>query len=119
MLQISWTYLKIGRYQKSETTLVENPIENRGPALIASRIENETLPTVLIYGHGDVVRSVKAEWSEGLDPYKMSMIGDKIFGRGVADNKGQHTLALNALGAVLDERDGKLGFNAKFIIDIH
>ncbi len=100
-----------------ETKVIENPIENRGPALIASRMENETLPTVLIYGHGDVVRSVRAEWSEGLDPYKISIMGDKIYGRGVADNKGQHTLALNALGAVLDERDGKLGFNAKFIIE--
>ena len=64
-----------------ETKVIENPIENRGPALLASRMENETLPTVLIYGHGDVVRSVKAEWSEGLDPYKISIMGDKIYGR--------------------------------------
>jgi len=119
---------ELHRYQRDEmvpclkalgfkTKVVKNPVKNRGPALIASRIENETLPTVLIYGHGDVVRSVRSEWSEGLDPYKMSIVGDKIYGRGVADNKGQHTLALNAFGAVLDERDGNLGFNAKFIIE--
>ena len=100
-----------------ETKLIENPIKNRGPALAASRIENPDYPSVLIYGHGDVVRSIKSEWSDGLDPYKMTIRGDKIYGRGVADNKGQHTLALTALSAVLKERNNKLGFNTKFIIE--
>lgn len=100
-----------------ETTLLDNPVPDRGPALVACRIEDPALPTVLIYGHGDVVRSVKSEWTDGLDPYSMSIDGDRIYGRGVVDNKGQHTLAMNAMAAVLEERDGKLGFNAKFIIE--
>ncbi|HAT36588.1 MAG TPA: hypothetical protein DCS82_12815, partial [Rhodospirillaceae bacterium] len=92
------------RYQKEEmapafealgfeTTLLENPVAGRGPSLVACRIEDESLPTVLVYGHGDVVRSVQSEWREGLEAYALTFEGDKIYGRGVVDNKGQHTLA--------------------------
>src|SRR5207245_4417619 len=38
-------------------------------------------------------------------------------GRGTADNKGQHSINLAALRAVRETRGGKLGFNAKFIIE--
>jgi acetylornithine deacetylase/succinyl-diaminopimelate desuccinylase-like protein len=38
------------------------------------------------------------------------------YGRGVVDNKGQHAINLAALRAVLDTR-GKLGFNAKYLIE--
>ena len=39
------------------------------------------------------------------------------YGRGVADNKGQHTINIAALGAVLKTR-GRLGFNAKWLIEM-
>jgi len=35
--------------------IIENPEEPCAPFLIASRIEDETLPAILIYGHGDTV----------------------------------------------------------------
>ena len=41
-----------------------------------------------------------------------------LYGRGTADNKGQHTLNMAALERVRAERGGKLGFNAKFIIEM-
>jgi acetylornithine deacetylase/succinyl-diaminopimelate desuccinylase-like protein len=85
--------------------------------LVAQRIEDPARPIVLIYGHGDVVRAVPEEWSDGIDPYVMKIDGDKVYGRGAVDNKGQHTLAMSAMQAVLEERDGALGFNAKFIIE--
>src|SRR6266568_952179 len=59
----------------------------RGPFLCAERIEADDLPTVLCYGHG------------------------------VADNKGQHTIGIAAMGAVLAAR-GRLGFNAKWLIEM-
>jgi len=37
--------------------------------------------------------------------------GDKLYGRGTAENKAQHTINMVALRAVMDER-GSLGFNA-------
>ena len=42
---------------------------------------------------------------------------DRWYGRGSADNKGQHALNLSALEAVLAERDGKLGFNLKLVLE--
>lgn len=97
--------------------IIANPVPKRGPILVAQRIENPNRPTVLIYGHGDVVRSVKSEWSSGIDPYVMKVDGDRIYGRGAVDNKGQHTVAMSAFQAVMAERGGDMGFNAKFIIE--
>jgi acetylornithine deacetylase/succinyl-diaminopimelate desuccinylase-like protein len=87
-----------------------------GPLLLAERIEDPDLPSVLIYGHGDVVRGLEGEWNEGLGPWRLVERMGKIYGRGVADNKGQHLINLAALRSVLAER-GRLGFNAKFLLE--
>jgi acetylornithine deacetylase/succinyl-diaminopimelate desuccinylase-like protein len=87
-----------------------------GPLLLAERIEDPDLPTVLIYGHGDVVRGLEHGWQEGLSPWQLSERDGRIYGRGVADNKGQHAINLAALAIVLAER-GRLGFNAKVLIE--
>jgi acetylornithine deacetylase/succinyl-diaminopimelate desuccinylase-like protein len=96
--------------------LLENPEQQHGPVMLATRIEDAALPTVLIYGHGDVVRAMPERWREGLDPWTVKVEGDKIYGRGVVDNKGQHLLAIEALRAVLSVR-GRLGFNAKIFVE--
>jgi len=87
-----------------------------GPLLLAERIEDPDLPTALIYGHGDVVRGLEDEWDDGLSPWRLVEQGGRIYGRGVADNKGQHAINCAALGAVIAER-GRLGFNAKVLIE--
>ena len=87
-----------------------------GPLLLAERVEDPDLPTVLIYGHGDVVRGLEGEWSEGLGPWRLVERMGRVYGRGVADNKGQHLINLAALRSVLAER-GRLGFNAKFLLE--
>ncbi len=48
----------------------------------------------------------------------MARDGERLYGRGTADNKGQHTINMAALEAVQAERSGRLGFNAKFIIEM-
>jgi acetylornithine deacetylase/succinyl-diaminopimelate desuccinylase-like protein len=90
-----------------DTEVLDNPRSDAGPVLIASRLEDYDKPTVLIYGHGDVVRGFDNEWRAGLDPWKIIVDGDRIYGRGTADNKGKHLIAIEALRAV------SLGFNAK------
>ncbi|MGG5887454.1 M20/M25/M40 family metallo-hydrolase [Falsiroseomonas sp. HC035] len=100
-----------------EQAVLDNPRAGRGPVFLASRIEDPALPTVLIYGHGDVVRGLAPKWSEGLDPWQVIERGDKWFGRGTVDNKGQHLIAIEALRAVLAERGGRLGFNAKVLVE--
>jgi acetylornithine deacetylase/succinyl-diaminopimelate desuccinylase-like protein len=96
--------------------ILDNPIEGGGPFLIAQRIEDPTLPTVLGYGHGDVVRGIPEQWREGLDPWTVTVEGERWYGRGTADNKGQHAIWIAALDTVLKTR-GRLGFNAKFVIE--
>ena len=93
-----------------------NPVAGAGPVLIAERIEGLALPTVLTYGHGDVVHGCEHQWREGLDPWKLKLEGDRLYGRGAADNKGQHTINFGALSAVLATR-GHLGFNSKILIE--
>ncbi len=96
--------------------ILENPIEGGGPFLIGERLEGDDLPTVFTYGHGDVVRGYEDQWMDGLSPWKVIRQGDKWYGRGTADNKGQHTINLAALRSVLEQR-GRLGFNVKLIFE--
>ncbi len=97
-------------------TLHDNPIAGSGPLLVGRRIENPDLPTVLTYGHGDVVRGHAGSWQDGRDPWKLEQVGERIYGRGVVDNKGQHSINLSALEAVIEVR-GRLGFNSVFILE--
>ncbi|WP_042262907.1 M20 family metallopeptidase [Paraburkholderia heleia] len=97
--------------------IVENPVNGAGPFLIAHRHEDDALPTVLSYGHGDVVRGYDAQWRAGLTPWDVTIDGERWYGRGTADNKGQHSINLAALKAVLHARDGRLGFNLKLLFE--
>ena len=98
-------------------TLFENPAEGGGPFLLAERIEDAALTTVLSYGHGDVIRGQEAQWRAGLNPWVLAREGDRFYGRGSADNKGQHSINLGALDAVIKAR-GRLGFNLKFLLEM-
>jgi acetylornithine deacetylase/succinyl-diaminopimelate desuccinylase-like protein len=89
----------------------------RGPFLFAERIEDPARPTVLGYGHGDVIRGFEGSWKPGIAPWELVKSEGRYWGRGTADNKGQHTINLAALAAVLEER-GELGFNAKWLIEM-
>ena len=94
-----------------------NPQPGFGPILTAERLEDPTRPTILTYGHGDTVRGLEDQWRAGLDPWRLTEEADRWYGRGTADNKGQHALNLSALEAVLAERGGKLGFNLKLVLE--
>jgi acetylornithine deacetylase/succinyl-diaminopimelate desuccinylase-like protein len=96
----------------------ENPLPGFGPILTAARIEDPSLPTVLLYGHGDTVRGLDDQWRAGLQPWALIEEDGRWYGRGTADNKGQHALNLAALEAVLQERGGKLGANVKLVLEM-
>ncbi len=101
------------------TGIVRHPIPRPGfgPILTAERLEAKSRPTVLTYGHGDTVRGLAEQWRAGLDPWALTEADGHWYGRGTADNKGQHALNLAALEAVLMERDGRLGFNLKLVLE--
>lgn len=98
-------------------TIHPNPVADGGPILLAQRHESSTRPTVLIYGHGDVIRAQTAQWREGLHPFRLVVEGARAYGRGSADNKVQHLINLQALAALL-EVQGTLGFNVKVVIEM-
>ena len=93
-----------------------NPVAGAGPILLGERIEGDG-PTVITYGHGDTVRGLEDQWQAGLDPWTLTRDGDRWYGRGSADNKGQHVINLSALEAVIEARGGRLGYNVKLIIE--
>jgi acetylornithine deacetylase/succinyl-diaminopimelate desuccinylase-like protein len=98
-------------------TLHANPEAGCGPLLVACRHEADELPTVLIYGHGDVIRGQDASWTRGQGPWQVVQDGERLYGRGTADNKGQHSINIAALAQVLATRGGRLGFNATWLIE--
>lgn len=87
------------------------------PILVAVRHESDHYPTVLTYGHGDVVPGNAKQWAEGLSPWNLTVKDGRWYGRGTADNKGQHTINLAALESVIKARNGKLGFNVKVLFE--
>jgi len=99
-----------------EVTRYDNPDPAAGPFLIGTRVESPDLPTVLVYGHADVVEGQAGRWSEGRDPWTLTAEGERWYGRGSADNKGQHLVNLAALRLLLADQ-GSLGFNLTFLLE--
>jgi acetylornithine deacetylase/succinyl-diaminopimelate desuccinylase-like protein len=98
-----------------DSEIFDNPVCG-GPILIAVRREEGAATTVLGYGHGDVIRGLEPQWRDGLSPWELTQQGDRLYGRGTADNKGQHSINLAALETVLKTR-GRLGFNAILLLE--
>jgi acetylornithine deacetylase/succinyl-diaminopimelate desuccinylase-like protein len=97
--------------------IFENPVPGAPPLLVGERIEDAALPTVLTYGHGDTVRGQEGMWRDGLAPFVLTEEGDRLYGRGAADNKCQHLINIAALEQVLALR-GSLGFNVRIVIEM-
>jgi len=98
--------------------VLDNP-EPDGPPFLAARLdEDPALPTVLFYGHGDTVPAMKGRWDEDRDPLALTRDGDRLYGRGSVDNKGQHLIGLTAMAAVRRARGGRLGFNLRAVIEM-
>lgn len=89
--------------------------DEAGPVLLATREEADG-PTVLGYGHGDVIRGQAERWTRGAGPWRLAQEGERLYGRGSADNKGQHLVNIMAMEAVAAVR-GKLGFSAKMLVE--
>ncbi|MEK9662202.1 MAG: M20/M25/M40 family metallo-hydrolase, partial [Alphaproteobacteria bacterium] len=99
-----------------DCALHDNPVDGAGPLLIARRHEDTARPTVLIYGHGDTVAGQDERWRDGLSPFALVTEEGRLYGRGTADNKGQHWINLAALRTVIESR-GRLGFNVTILLE--
>ncbi len=81
--------------------------------LRASR-EAATAPTVLCYGHFDVQPADPLELWES-PPFEPEIRGEYLYGRGVADDKGQLYLLLAAARELAEA--GELPVNVRFVCD--
>src|SRR5262249_54129181 len=79
--------------------------------------EGAAAVTVRLEGRGDPGRGLEVLGGAGFPPWMRTVEGTRIYGRGTADNKGQHSVNIGALAAVIAER-GRLGFNAKILIEM-
>jgi acetylornithine deacetylase/succinyl-diaminopimelate desuccinylase-like protein len=85
------------------------------PILLGEMIAEPSAPTVLLYGHYDVQPPEPIEvWvSPAFEP---EVRDGRIFGRGVADNKGQHLAHILAIKA-FNETTGGVPINVKLILE--
>lgn len=85
------------------------------PAVYGEFKDIKNKKTLLIYGHYDVQPAEPLlEWKSF--PFKPKIRNDKLFARGVSDNKGQLFINLWALKYFLDQKTNP-GINIKFIIE--
>lgn len=94
------------------TTLHETA---KHPVVVARNQKVAGRPTVLIYGHYDVQPVDPLELWESA-PFEPELRDGKIWGRGGADNKGQHFVHVLAAEKILEER-GELPLNVIFLIE--
>jgi acetylornithine deacetylase/succinyl-diaminopimelate desuccinylase-like protein len=83
------------------------------PVVFGRLIQNPKYPTVTIYNHLDVQPADPAEWQT--QPFKLTIKGDRYYGRGATDDKGP---ALTALMAVVFAHEHKLPINFHIIWEL-
>jgi acetylornithine deacetylase/succinyl-diaminopimelate desuccinylase-like protein len=85
------------------------------PAIYGEWLDAPGKPTFLIYGHYDVQPPDPLEkWVT--PPFEPTIRNERIYARGVSDDKAPSLIALEALGAFLQE-EGRLPVNVKVMIE--
>lgn len=73
-------------------------------------------PVLLIYGHLDV-QPVEPLDQWRTDPWTMTVVGDRVYGRGVADDKGQIWIHLAALNSLMRTGHGRMPVNVRIVVE--
>lgn len=84
------------------------------PLVFAQKHVSDTAPTVLVYGHYDVMPVAPLElWKSA--PFEPEVHDGRIWARGADDDKGQSFLQVKAFEYLV--RTGQLRHNVKFILE--
>jgi acetylornithine deacetylase/succinyl-diaminopimelate desuccinylase-like protein len=97
-----------------EAELVETETQPLAVGELRASSGADEAPTVLCYGHFDVQPPAPLEQWES-PPFAATVRGEWLYGRGVADDKGQLYLLLKAAGQLAAE--GALRVNLRFACD--
>ncbi len=84
------------------------------PVVYAEKLVDESLPTVLVYGHYDVMPAEPLELWKSL-PFEPEVRDGKIFARGADDDKGQSFMHAKAFEYLV--QTGQLNCNVKFLLE--
>jgi acetylornithine deacetylase/succinyl-diaminopimelate desuccinylase-like protein len=86
------------------------------PLVLGHRPGPPGAPTVLVYGHYDVQPPDPLDaWAS--PPFEPEVRDGRLYGRGTADNKGQHLAQLLAMESLLATR-GELRCTVKVLLDV-
>ncbi|MDH8701771.1 acetylornithine deacetylase/succinyl-diaminopimelate desuccinylase-like protein [Dysgonomonadaceae bacterium PH5-43] len=84
------------------------------PVVFAEKHLCDSLPTILVYGHYDVMPAEPLElWTS--EPFEPTIKDGYIFGRGADDDKGQSFIHAKAFEYLV--KSGELKANVKFLIE--
>ncbi len=84
------------------------------PVVFGKFFVDKSLPTMLLYGHYDVQIAVDTEWRKH-DPFSLYIGKDKIYGRGVSDNKWQFLIHLLTIFNLIQSKN--LWYNVTVLIE--
>lgn len=109
----NWLERRLERAGMDEVRQLE--IDGHNPVVWARKHISDDLPTVLFYGHYDVMPADPLdEWTS--PPFEPEVRDGKLFGRGTADDKGQVMMHIDAVDATFAV-NGTLPVNVIFAIE--
>src|SRR3990172_9517355 len=89
--------------------------EPGNPAVIGA-LPGDSPYTLLLYNHYDVQPPEPLDlWTA--PPFEMRRDGDRLFGRGISDNKGHLVSRLLAIRPLQHANDGRLPVTVKFLVE--
>jgi predicted dipeptidase len=113
-------FIKIGEKIKSLAQSFNLNFRNIDNRVYEISLEGSGKELVGIHAHADVVPVTPENWvlEDGtrLDPFKVTLIGDRMYGRGTEDDKNGIVVALYAM-KVIKEENLPLARNFKLLID--
>ena len=108
------TFLR-DRLQRWGFTVEVHPTTSH-PIVYAEIGPADARTTWLLYGHYDVYPADEKQEGWRTKPFEPVVEGDRVWGRGAGDNKGQHLAMLNAI-ALYRELHGELPVRIKVILE--
>ena len=87
-----------------------------GNAMLYGQCAGKADYTTLFYNHYDVVEEGKKDRWISEDPFQLARADDKLYARGISDDKGPLLSRIHAVQAILKTR-GALPVNVKFLVE--